>query len=119
MTVVKTTSQLNDQESSTDTRQFLIEVPGNLDVSPAVLFRYLAEKFANVPIDQNEDGPADYLIRPKQTSVSLSGITDKNGARQIKSPSVHSPANSGSSLEVSFLPKYLVFVCHIFTDLES
>jgi hypothetical protein len=102
LSIAEKLSPSNNEESSTHNRQFLIEIPGNLDISPAVIFRYLAEKFANMPNDQNEDVPANYLIRPTQATISLSNILDANGSRQMKSPMIHSPENSNSSSEVRF-----------------
>ncbi|CAF3080757.1 unnamed protein product [Rotaria sp. Silwood2] len=66
--------QSNTQENTTKNRQFLIEVPGNIEISPAVLFRQLAEKFASLANDKNEDTSSNYLIRPKQSIASLSNI---------------------------------------------
>ncbi len=101
--VVDKVYQSNNQESATKNRQFLIEVPENIDISPAVIFRYLAEKFAHMPDDRNEVTTPNYLIRPQQTTISLSNMIDFNGSRRMTSPLDHSVGNSNSSSEVRFL----------------
>jgi hypothetical protein len=103
LTISEKLCQSNDQESTTMNRQFLIEMPRNLDISPAVIFRYLGEKFANMPDDQNEVVPPNHLIRPKQTTISLSNMIDFNGSRHMDPPLDHSAGNLNSSSEVRFL----------------
>jgi hypothetical protein len=71
--------------------------------SPAVIFRYLGEKFANMPDNQNEVVPTNHLIRPKQTTISLSNMIDFNGSRHMNPPLDHSTGNLNSSSEVRFL----------------
>jgi hypothetical protein len=93
----------NNQATTTKNRQFLIDVPGNIDISPAVIFHYLGDKFADMSNDQNGVAPPNYLIRPKQTTVSLSNMVDSNDSRLMSSPLDDSASNSNSSSEVSFL----------------
>ena len=100
LTVVEKSGQSVGQESTTNNRQFLIEVPGNIDISPAVLFRYLGEKIVNISNNQNEDASANYLIRSKQTTVPLSNTAGMDDSRQMKSPFDHSSDKSNSSSEV-------------------
>jgi hypothetical protein len=102
----ETESRSNDPESGTNNRQFLIEVPGNIDISPAVIFRYLAEKFANMSNEQNKDKTADYLIHSKQTATSLSNMIGVESSRDRTPHIDHSLDNSNSSSEVSSLAVY-------------
>lgn len=66
--------QSNNQENSSKSRQFLIEVPGSIEISPAVLFRHLAEKFSASSTEKNDDTPFNYLIRSKASQQSLSSV---------------------------------------------
>jgi len=102
---IKNVCQSNDQESATTNQQLLVQLPENINISPAVIFRYLGEKLANTPDDQNDDAPPNYLIRPKQTTISLSDMIDLNSSTRMKSPVDHSIGNSDSSAEVRFLAK--------------
>lgn len=106
MVVVEKVCQSNNLESATKNGQIIVEVHGNIDISPAVIFRYLGEKFANMPDDHNEGERPNYLIRPKETTVSLSDIIDSNGSRHMKSPSDHFTNNANSSSEVRLLTNY-------------
>ena len=91
--------------SSTKKRQIVVEMPENIDISPSIIFRYLADKLANRSDDQNDVSAPSYLIRPKQTTLSLSSIIDTDGARHRTSPSDHSESHSTSSSEVRFSEK--------------
>ncbi len=105
LTIVEKFCESNDQESTTKNQQLLVELPSNINISPAVIFRYLGEKFTNMPDDQNEDTPPNYLIRPKQITVSLSDTIDLNSSTHMKYPVEHSTDNSNSSAEVRFLAR--------------
>lgn len=77
-------------------------MPEDLDISPALIFRYLGEKFPNISNNQNEDVPSSYFIRPKQTTISLSSMIHLNGTKRMRSSSDDSLDNSNSPSEVSF-----------------
>ncbi|CAF1212523.1 unnamed protein product [Rotaria sordida] len=91
--------QSSNHENTTKNRHFLIEVPGTIEISPAVLFRQLAEKFASLSNDKNEDTSSNYLIRPKQSKLSLSNIICVNDSRQMKTLSVDSISDSHLSCD--------------------
>jgi hypothetical protein len=93
------------QEGARKNQQWLIEMPEDLDISPALIFRYLGEKFPNISNNQNEDVPSSYFIRPKQTTISLSSMIHLNGTKRMRSPSDDSLDNSNSPSEVSFFTK--------------
>jgi len=71
------------------------------DISPALIFRYLAEKFPNIPNNQNEDVPSSYFIRPIQATISLPNMIHFNGTKRMRS----SFDNSNSPSEVSVSTK--------------
>jgi hypothetical protein len=102
LTVVEKVGSPNGQGTATKNRQIVVELPDDRDISPAIIFRYLAGKLANMSDDQNELSPPNYLIRSKQTTMSLLNITDVNGSRHMTSPVDHSESNSRSSSEVRF-----------------
>jgi hypothetical protein len=100
--VVEKVGLPDGQGTATKNRQIVVEIPENIDISPAIIFRYLGEKLANMSGDQNEVSPPNYLIRPKQTTMSLLNMTDVYGSRHMTSPLDHSRSSSGSSSEVRF-----------------
>ena len=77
-----------------------IIIPGSIGISPAVIFRYLADKFSNENEDQNDVEHPNYFIRPKQTTVSLSNIMDFKSFQHMASPFDYSSSNSSSASEV-------------------
>jgi hypothetical protein len=99
------TSQSNDQEGTRKNQQWLIEMPEDLDISPALIFRYLGEKFPNISNNQNEDVPRSYFIRPEQATISLPNMIHFNGTKRMISPFDDSLDNSNSPSEVSFFTK--------------
>jgi hypothetical protein len=76
-------------------------MPEDLDISPALIFRYLGEKFPNISNNQNEDVPRSYFIRPEQATISLPNMIHFNGTKRIISPF----DDSNSPSEVSFFIK--------------
>ena len=103
LSMVEKTCPVNDQGTATRNRQIIVEIPANLDISPAIVFRYLGEKFVQTSDYPNEMSLPDYLFRPKQTSISLSNIIDVHGSTKMASPLDRSASSSSSSSEVSYL----------------
>ncbi|CAF1455081.1 unnamed protein product [Rotaria sp. Silwood1] len=100
-TTVDGACQSSNEENTIKNRQFLIEVPGNIEISPAVIFRQLAEKFANLANNTNEDTSSNYLIRPKQSKTSLSNITCVNESIPMNSCFGDSRSDSHLSCDIS------------------
>lgn len=100
----KDSSSNGRQDTIRKNRQIVVEIPDNIDVSPKVIFRYLAEKLTDAPDDQNTPISHDYLFRPiyKDSSSSSSSKTiDGNPFRPSASPFDHSTHDSHSSSEVN------------------
>ena len=89
---------MNNQTGARKNQQWLIEMPEDIDISPAVVFRYLGEQLSETH-HRGEDLPGDYFIRPQQMRMPLSNF-DNSG--RSKSSVDHSSDNSNSSSEVSY-----------------
>lgn len=79
-------------------RQFLVEVPGNIEISPEILFRHLAEKFASMSNNKKVDTSSNYLIRPQESHRSLSNIVFTTDSRQMTSQSIDSSLSNNVRL---------------------
>ena len=88
--VIEKVGPPNGHGPTTKNRQIVVEIPENIDISPSIVFRYLADKLVNMSDNRNEESSPNYLIRPKHTTMSLLNITDVNGTRRMTSPLDHS-----------------------------
>jgi hypothetical protein len=100
--ITDTVCQSNKQQSSTRNQHFSIEVPENINISPHVILHYLKEKLTNIYDIQNDETPSNILIRPKQSTTSLSTTMDIDICKKRKSSFDHSPDNSNAPSKVRF-----------------
>lgn len=102
MTIEEKDRPSTSQETTRENRQIVIEIPEHIDVSPAVIFRYLAEKLSDTSDDQEAVISSDYLFRPVHKTSSSTRING-NPSRYSISPLDHSMMDSHSSSEVNFI----------------
>ena len=117
-TVSDEACQSNSHETTAKARQFIIELPGDIEISPAVLFRHLAEKFSNSSNHKNNDTPSNYLIRSKQSHPTLPHIVSITDSSNHKSHFIHSINSFHSSSDVRYLFLFAykkAYMFHIYT----
>ncbi|CAF1545047.1 unnamed protein product [Rotaria magnacalcarata] len=93
-TITDEACQSNSHEPTAKARQFIIDVPGDIEISPAVLFRHLAEKFSDSP---NDVTLSNYLILSKQSHPTLSHVISITDSSSNNSHFTHSINNLHSS----------------------
>lgn len=110
MTIEESNRPSTSQETIKESRQIVIEIPKDMDVSPTVIFRYLAENLGDISDGQHTEISADYLFRPVK-KVSSRRINTNQSQCSI-SPVDPSMADLYSSSEVNliFIGKDL-FIC--------
>ncbi|CAF0873749.1 unnamed protein product [Adineta steineri] len=78
--------QSDNPKGAKKNRQWVVEMPDDTDISPAVIFSYLSEKFRNLPDNQNEHASSNNIHRANQGQISSSNMIYCNGSKRMKSP---------------------------------
>ena len=101
--------QSADREDNTNKRQFLVEIPRSIEISPVTLFRHLADRLDHLSDDNSDDAFPSYLIRPKRLKSSLSDIAGLNDATQLEFSLGHILDDRSKTSDVRFSSTYKSF----------
>ncbi|UJR22440.1 hypothetical protein I4U23_025500 [Adineta vaga] len=102
LTTNEKVQQTNNPDGSKKRRQWLIEMPEDINISPGVIFQYLSEKFFHIMNNQNDSiSSSSYLLRPEPSTLSTIDLKYLHNSKRITSPVDESSDDSNSSVELA------------------